>query len=83
MADLRIEPTVPVGGTVIYQDQRIKVACARKGCQGCMFETTEGAESCVHSKACLAHLRRNRVSVIFVNPFTKRRKEMDYGCTCL
>lgn len=71
---MRIEPTVPVGGTVVYQDQRIKVACARKGCQGCMFEMSEGAEACVHSEACLAHLRRDRVSVIFVSLFTKEER---------
>lgn len=61
-----ISPTVPIGGTVEYKKGLIRVTNGVRGCQGCVFETCDGALTCRHTESCFAHLRPDRRSVIFV-----------------
>lgn len=61
-----IDPTVPVGGTVAYKKKLIRVTSSVEGCQGCAFETRDGAVACRHAESCFASRRPDRRSVIFV-----------------
>lgn len=45
----------------------IKIQCLKStyGCAGCIFQKEEGAIDCRLRKACMAHLRPDKKSVIF------------------
>lgn len=45
---------------------KIKEHKATQGCEGCCFKQSyKGAKECEHSSKCFAHLREDRMSVIF------------------
>lgn len=50
-----------------FSGVRIKTSMSVRGCDGCVFETEHKANGCTYKSVCMAHLRKDRMSVIFAN----------------
>lgn len=56
----------PIGKTLQYGEQVLRVLTACNGCKGCAFDNHEGARLCPHSGSCMAHMRPDKKPVRFV-----------------
>lgn len=49
----------------------IRVEKSQKACKGCIFETENKSYKCNFKNACMAHLRKDKESVVFANGTTE------------
>lgn len=52
---------------VDFEGVEMQVALSKNGCNTCVFETKEKANSCKYKVACMAHYRQDRKSVVFTS----------------
>lgn len=57
----------PVGRTIEFEGIKIKPLQSTYACNDCIFETPDKAFGCKYKDACMAHLRKDRESVVFAN----------------
>lgn len=63
----KILVSAKVGITIDFGSVRIKPIQSTNACDDCIFETPEKANGCKFKSACMAHLRKDRESVVFTN----------------
>lgn len=54
-----------------FHQVSLKAINSTLGCEGCVFETEEGADTCKLKFACMAHYRSDNESVVFVKSTIK------------
>lgn len=60
-----------VGRTIEFEGIKIKPLQSTYACNDCIFETPDKAFGCKYKGACMAHLRKDKESVVFANGTTK------------
>lgn len=63
----KILVSAKVGRTIDFGGVRIKPIQSTNACDDCVFKTPELANGCKFRCACMAHLRKDRESVVFAN----------------
>lgn len=63
----KILVSAKVGRTFDFGGVLIKPIQSTNACDDCVFDTPEKANGCRFRNACMAHLRKDRESVVFAN----------------
>lgn len=70
----KILVSAKVGKVIYFQGLWIKPIPSANACDDCVFDTPEKAEGCRFRNACMAHLRKDKESVVFANDALNYKK---------
>lgn len=64
---IKILSDAEICSCVEFSGLRIVPVLSKNGCTGCIFETEEKANGCNYKGVCMAHLRKDRKSLVFTS----------------